>query len=384
MRSGLRFPNDIREHFTARYRGRRAEWLAGEGSWPMTVPLGCPTEAEAQYQSGALRGWLEAWQSWRGPGKVIWREKRWRSLGSQSLPDRLLIDDPRSLAEWIGEEQRWDWARFRYARLVTRWPRLAARLPRYFEVLAGYSDQDMLRLEGLITWIEAHPRSNLYTRQIPIAGIDTKWLEPRMALVADLIAALAGCEPGSAAFHERCGLRRAPHTVRMRLLDSSLRDRLGGLGDISAPIDEIALLNLPASRVYVVENVQTGLCFEDRAGSMVFMGLGYGVVSLAQIPWLAAAGCIYWGDLDTHGFAILNAARAVLPGIASVLMDEPTLLRNRDLWAEEKEQCRQELPLLTPDERSVYERLRQQCWGPNVRLEQERIAWDEAWRVLKA
>lgn len=382
MRSALRFPEDVREHFAARYRNRRGDWLAGEGTWPMTVTLGCPTEAEAQFQSAVLRNWVEAWQACSSPGQVVWCERRWRSLGSQSLPDKLLVDDPRSLAVWIGEEQRWDLAHSRYGRFVSRWPPVASRLRHYFDVLAGYSDQDLLRLETLLAWIEAHPRSNLYARQLPIAGVDTKWLEPRMALVADLIGALQGGETSSAGFHERCGLRRTPHVVRMRLLDPSLRGCVGGLGDVSAPIDEIASLNLPASRVYIVENVQTGLCFEDRAASALFMGLGYGVVSLAQVPWAMTAECIYWGDLDTHGFAILNSARQVLPRVVSVLMDEQTLLKNRDLWVEERDQCQQELLLLTGNEQAVYQGLKQQRWGINVRLEQERIAWDEAWSAL--
>ena len=97
---------------------------------------------------------------------------------------------------------------------------------------------------------------------------------------------------------------------------------------------------------------------------------------------MAAAECIYWGDLDTHGFAILNRARAALPNVVSVLMDEPTLLRNRDLWVEEKNPCTLELFLLTAAEQAVYQGLRQHRWGLNVRLEQERLGWSEAWQAL--
>jgi hypothetical protein len=37
----------------------------------------------------------------------------------------------------------------------------------------------------------------------------------------------------------------------------------------------------PVARVYIVENLQTGLAFEDCEGSVVFMGLGRGACSLA-------------------------------------------------------------------------------------------------------
>jgi len=185
-------------------------------------------------------------------------------------------------------------------------------------------------------------------------------------------------------FHQRCGLKEAPQIVRVRLLDQTLRDHVGGLGDIAAPIGEIAALRLPISRVYIVENVQTGLCFGESPGSIVFMGLGYGVSALAGLPWLAGAECIYWGDVDTHGFAILSRLRASLPNAVSALMDESTLLRNRSLWGEEEKQVGAiDLPLLTAEEQMVYRGLKRQRWGLNVRLEQERIAWDEAWRVLR-
>ena len=213
--------------------------------------------------------------------------------------------------------------------------------------------------------------------------MDTKWLEARTALVTDLVAAPQADDAEGCGFHQRCGLKEAPHMVRLRLLDQSLRERFGGLGDIAAPISEIAALRLPVSRAYIVENVQTGLCFGDRPGSIVFMGLGYEVNAMGRLQWLSGAECIYWGDLDTHGFAILNRLRACLPNAVSALMDESTLLRNRSLWGEEEKQVSAlSLPFLTAEEQTVYQGLKQQRWGPNVRLEQERIAWNEAWQVI--
>lgn len=382
-RSVLRFPEDVKEFFARQYRRRHSEWLAGGGTWPLIVPLGSPTESETQLQRETVSGWVAAWRAWQGAGQLLWHERRWRSLGAQSVPDKLVAGSAEIVAQWIGEEQRWRRASSRYRLLVARWPELGPRLPRYFESLADYPDRDMARLEALLAWLAAHPRSNLYPRQLPIAGLDTKWLEPRMPLVADLLAAFEGEATGAGSLLERCGLREAPHIVRMRLLDPSLRACVGGLADISAPIGELAALRLPVSRVYIVENIQTGLCFEDRAGSAVFMGLGYGANVLARLPWVSQSECIYWGDLDTHGFAILSRLRAFLPRLASRLMDEATLLQNRDLWVEEKEQYNAgELPFLTAAEQAVYQGLKQQRWGLNVRLEQERLAWPEAWREI--
>ena len=67
------------------------------------------------------------------------------------------------------------------------------------------------------------------------------------------------------------------------------------------------------------------------------------------------------------------------------MMDNTTLLRHRELWVEEKEQHGAEsLPNLNDSELDVYRNLKQQLWGFHVRLEQERIAWPEAWLAIRA
>ncbi len=379
----LLLPDAVRETISRRYRSRRHDWLMGEDQWPMDLPLGSPDEREAQRQPEAVRAWAEAWRAWSGAGELVWHERRWRTLGVQSLPERLLLHEPASVAAWLGEGQRWQRASSRHQHFAARWPGLSARLARSFDLLADWDAAEIQRLEDLVAWIEANPHSNLYPRQLPVAGIDSKWLEGRMTLISDLVAALQADVGGALDFYQRCGLNPLPYTVRLCILDERLRQRAGGLGDISARPDDLAKLDLPVSRVYIVENLQTGLAFEDYPGSVVFMGLGYGVGALARLSWVMRAPCTYWGDLDTHGLAILSRARLKLPHLESALMDEHTLLRHRDLWVSETPQyAAPELPLLTPAEQSVYSGLKQQRWGVNVRLEQERIAWGYAWDLL--
>lgn len=90
---------------------------------------------------------------------------------------------------------------------------------------------------------------------------------------------------------------------------------------------------------------------------------------------------VYGNDyLDANAYA-----HSYLPNLQSVLMDEDTLLRHKALWVDEKEQHpAAELTLLTEAEQALYQGLKQQLWGQNVRLEQERIRWDAAWRTLQS
>jgi hypothetical protein len=131
--------------------------------------------------------------------------------------------------------------------------------------------------------------------------------------------------------------------------------------------------------------LQIGLAFEEMRGAAVFMRLGYAVDLFGQVPWLKKLPCYYWGDLDTHGFAILNRLRHYLPRAQSLLMDESTLLDHQKFWGKEnKPIVGAELPLLTVLEQELYRGLCNDRWGPRVRLEQERIPWEYAWKRLCA
>ena len=104
-------------------------------------------------------------------------------------------------------------------------------------------------------------------------------------------------------------------------------------------------------------------------------GGGYSVDLLARLPWLHASRVVYWGDLDSHGFAILAKFRQQVPGAVSILMDVETLIAHRDLWVKEPKPHTGSVVGLTSSEESALARVRAEG---NVRLEQERIPWKYA------
>lgn len=383
----MKLPEDVRKLLSRKFQSNHREWLANgadECQWPLEVPLGTPTEQAALRQVDGVRAWVSAWQGWKGVGTLSWCERKWKALGVQRLPERLALRDPEDVAMWIDESARWVRAQSRYQTLTARWPALVQQLPRYFDVLADYNDADFRRLSEMLDWIANHPNSELYARQLPVSGLNSKWLDGRKRLLTDLVIAIQNDSSSDLDFYRRCGLKAPPALVRMRVLDQALRARIGGVGDITAPVNDLAGIDLPASHVFVVENLQTGLAMSDIQGAVVFMGLGYNVEVLARLPWLARAKCIYWGDLDTHGLAILHRARSYIPELQSVLMDEKTLLRNKLFWVDETEQHpASELARLTDAEQALYRDLKMNRWGQNVRLEQERIGWDVAWNTLQ-
>jgi hypothetical protein len=91
----------------------------------------------------------------------------------------------------------------------------------------------------------------------------------------------------------------------------------------------------------------------------------------------------YAGDLDTHGFAILNTLRASVPQTRSLLMDRETLLAHRDRWGFESSPTRARLDYLTRTEQALYTDLVEDVYAPSLRLEQERLDWEWVVRAVE-
>lgn len=384
MRRLLR-PEDALAEVARRFARNHVQWWAGAGDddslaaqWPWRVPLGVPTAATAALDAAAVRAWSLAWQAWDERSEVAWEERQWPRLGTQRMPVALWVAGPERAAELAGHGERWRRATEQRSALSQVWPQ-GARLPadqRLFDFLADSIAADVQRLRALIGWVVEHPDSGLMLRQLPVPGMHTKWVEQRRALVLELANALR--QPADAAddLHDALRLRRPPVRVRMRLLDARLRELVGGLGDIEAPINQIAALPLRPRTVLIVENLETGLALDELTGTAAFMKLGGAVTLLAQVPWLRDARLHYWGDIDTHGLAILGACRAALPQTESLLMDLPTLLDHRELCVNEPQPFSGPAPApLTPLERDLFDGLREDRWGVRLRLEQERIGW---------
>lgn len=246
------------------------------------------------------------------------------------------------------------------------------------------------RLLDVAAWLRTRPRPGVYLRQVDIPGVHSKLIETHRSVLSDLFdlalppSAVQTEAIGLAGFCNRYGFREKPLRVRFRILDPELAlipevtDQ-----DITLTHETFARLTLPVRRVFITENETNFLAFPAVTAGMVIFGVGYGAEMLAEAHWLSACHLYYWGDTDTHGFAILSQVRGILPGIQSFLMDEATLLRNRELWGREPRQhSALALPRLTEEEQAVFQGLKQQRWALNLRLEQEHVPWPEVLSAL--
>lgn len=131
----------------------------------------------------------------------------------------------------------------------------------------------------------------------------------------------------------------------------------------------------------VVENLTTFLALPDLPETVALFGRGFAVDAVAALPWALRAHIAYWGDLDSHGFAILDRLRHHAPHAVSVLMDTETLDAWREYAVPDPSPTRAAPSRLTPDELDALEAL---TTGGDLRLEQERIPWDWALPRLHA
>jgi len=380
----LRDITDTKQQLSHLFRQQHCQWLAGKGKWPLVLSLGIPDQKTAINNLQAVNRWINTWQKWQGPGHLQWCVRDWPLLGRQQLPEKIIFSEVNEIVKWIGEEAFWQQLCARFKLLVQHWPPLSKNIKYYYEALAAYSDLDFIHLQKALEWLIAHPDSGKYIRQLPLQNIDTKWMESRKTIIGQMLGLIKNSDDFLLHdFYMKTGLKPWPNLIRMRVLDNNLRAKLSGLSDICASVEDIAQLNLPVKRVYIVENICTGLAFSDIPDAVVFMGLGYGVSQLDPVNWIKSTPCYYWGDLDTHGFAILNALRGYLPHLKSLLMDEKTLLKSKPLWTKEPKPYRTAcLDYLTKDEHILYTNLRDNRWGHHIRLEQERILWSDAWDII--
>jgi hypothetical protein len=295
------------------------------------------------------------------------------------------IDSPEDLSDWIGEGPAWRLAKGRFLSMTGRFPAMAKALSRRWTELANMDEADFIRLGSVVAYLTENPHSGLYPRQLPISGVHTKWLEKsRQKLILGLMRSVLGTPRDVRGFHAVLGLKKPPGKLHLRILDPSLRDRVFGLETLTTTVEGLGGLPIQPSTVVIVENLQTGLAFGDLPGTVLFYGHGKNLAFLGDVPWLKGVRAFYWGDLDTHGLAMIGQARSHLPNLRSFLMDRETLLAHHEFWSQSDKVAAKAPDNLTAEETALFEELRDDVHGPRVRLEQEPISWALAWPVVRS
>lgn len=370
-------------------RGELLRLLVTEDDWePRRLILKGPDTAQLSASFDSVRAWVAQLSNINGI-RIQWREVNHRVVGAQRLPASIWVDSLEDAIALIGKEG--ETKRFKVLLELTR-----HRQPLLVDWMGSRPLQAMelerhwAALLDVVTWMAEHPRPGIYLRQIDIPGIHSKFIERHKAVLSELFdqvlpeLAIASEYTGVTQFSARYGFLDKPVGIRLRVLDPSLTLLPGPtLPDITLDAASFAQLSIAVRQVFITENETNFLAFPPVPGSIVVFGKGYGWDALGRANWLSSCKIYYWGDIDTHGFAILDQLRRRFGHVESLLMDRSTLDAHAQFWGREDRQVVYDLPCLTSAERSVFDELRDNRLGDGVRLEQEYVGYRCLMTALK-
>jgi hypothetical protein len=354
--------------------------VTGNARFPLRLSLKSPSSADITDRFDAVRAWaaeLGAMDCVR----IEWQEVRHRVQGAQKLPAGVWIDTVEDALAWLGKRREWD--RFS-AQVATTRQTHPAVLPwlekRPLQALALSTEWP--RLLDVVAWLVAHPRPGIYLRQVDLPGVHSKFIETHRSVLAELFDlalpadAVDVGKTGVGQFAARYGFLEKPTRIRLRVLDPALQAVPGATcPDVTLDADSFSRLTLAVRRVFITENETNFLAFPQVRDAIVIFGAGYGWDALARSRWLKHCAIHYWGDIDTHGFGILDQLRGYFAHVESFLMDRATLDAHAAVWGNEDKPLSADLHRLTPDEKTLYDDLRDNRIRAGLRLEQEHIGF---------
>jgi hypothetical protein len=370
-------------------------YAAGKPWEPITLPVKGPSAGDLLDLFDDARKWAADFEQGAGTGGtsserffVEYRTLRGRNVGVNRIPARVRIDSFEQLCNLLNctDDVR---------ALDSLLDQTRDRIPLAAPWVAGHpiialNHRDIWdKVLTTVQWITTRKNVGFYLRQIDVPGVDTKFVERYRKLLDELLTVVLPPDRidhswSRADFTRRFGFLPKPGYTRFRMLDKSISGFPPGISELTLRTDELAELAPDVVIVFVVENEVTYLAFPEVANSIVVFGSGFALTALGDLPWLPDKEIVYWGDIDTHGFDILNRLRSRFASVRSMLMDTETLLAHASQWVVEPVPTSRHLPYLTADETSLYRDLVEGLHGPSIRLEQERVRFSLLYRALSS
>ncbi len=379
-------PKDLKAQLARQWE--RGELLrdavTGHERFPLRLTIKPPTSADITDRFNEVRAWVaELSSEWAQPNavRVEWQTHKHRVQGTQSLPACVWVQTLEAALLWLGKRK--DWERFSAQVASTRQmhPALLPWLEKHpHQALALHAEWP--RLLAVVGWMLAHPRPGIYLRQMDVPGVHSKFIEAHRGVLTALLDlalptdAVNTHETGVSQFPARYGFLQKPMRIRLRVLDPAMALVPGATcPDVTLDADSFSRLSIGVQHVFITENETNFLAFPPVRNAIVIFGAGYGWDALARSHWLKNCQIHYWGDIDTHGFGILDQLRGHFDHVVSFLMDRATLDAHAVFWGSEDKPLRVDLHQLTPQERALYDDLRDNRIRAGLRLEQEHIAF---------
>ncbi len=303
--------------------------LPEPGAWPVELPIPLPAAVRLEGDLAAVRAHVQAWRAVR-TGEVVWEARRYRSTADAvELPRVWRLRAP---TEWVAAMQDGGIAR-EFARLgrlaalptVQERPHWLAVLIRQRALLAGSTEDDLVRAIGLAARLSPGCAAGLPLRALPFADIDGKLWERQRTLLTLLLQAEHSGQLDGGLEHFLGAQSAGTHWLDVVDLDG----RLLPWPVLRVCSHDLARHGPPGETVLLVENHQ---CLHhlplagELPGAVAILGAGLDLAWLRG-DWLRDRAVAYWGDIDTWGLTMLAQARVHVPQITALCMDATTRRR---------------------------------------------------------
>ncbi|HEY4357554.1 MAG TPA: Wadjet anti-phage system protein JetD domain-containing protein [Acidobacteriaceae bacterium] len=369
---------EIRKKVERRWKsGEILRALVGlENSFPLRLSLTVPSARDMALELGEAQEWIRALRELRGV-RLECRSTRSLTLGQQEIPTALWVDRAEDAVAFLEVQSDAECFCTLHATTAASFPDgLSWLLANPFRALTLRAEWD--RILRVSQWMKTRSPQKMYLRQLDLPGVDSKFMERHLGVLAELCALPSSAETpvDGMDFHARFSFLREPLRVRFRILDPAIRfASLPGQPDVELDAESFAALQLPLQRVFVTENKTNFLAFPEVRKSIVVFGAGYGMSAFEAAQWVLRLPLYYWGDIDTHGFAILSQLRSVFPHARSFLMDRETLFAHRDSWTTETAGVQYLPKFLTEEETTLFLQMQAGIPEAGIRLEQEKVSF---------
>jgi len=270
-------------------------------------------------------------------------------------------------------KQRWDTLMRPVLNVDTR---LSQVLLKHLATVEEMTPDDTGLLAQLLPQLQQDMGQGNYLRALPVQDVDTKFIERYQTLIADLLDRLHdGAISAHGGLLQWLDCREIPGGwLQVRPLCPASRKQMAGLPLLQMDTRTLQIHPLPAGRILIVENKQSGYALPELEDTIAVFGGGRNTRWM-QSEWLPQKQLAYWGDLDSWGLAILSEARSWQSHLKALMMDEATLLQHQTRMVNEKESYKLSPEHLSEAEQQLFHRLRDGYYG-KTRLEQERLASD--------
>lgn len=390
-------PADLKRWLSQRFNRLLAADLRTPGTTiePFQITTPEMSAAAIAQHFASVRGWVDAWNEMIAPEadfEITCTDWETRNFGRVRLPRMLRLLSLDAAARLLGRMDDATKARQRFVSIRTVDVRLAGIADQWPAFIA-MNTQDFAVLCRFLAQIATQGIPKMRLREVPCAGMHTKFLENHRTLLVPAMAALEiPSNPDARSWAGRLGF------TEDETRQFEIRDLDGGLlpyPHLALPVTEFTHCPIGAAAgdelrgIVIVENQATFRALPPTSGVVAIFGHGDAVRTLGAAAWLRTRPLLYAGDLDHAGFLMVAGLRRDgLQRLETAFMDAQTAQSFKDYWVDDSSRPRSQRAYegLTAEERAAQQLMAAGPW----RLEQERIPFDlwvqrlERWRQLHA